>query len=88
MGWKNTRASMDAVKKQAGSQCPEYRSEMAVAMARCQEVEQRELLQPAKWLKILPIPSIHAKPAVLVARAADRPFWVELVFNLDRLPLC
>ena len=37
--------------------------------------------------KILPIPSIHAKPAVLVPRAAHRPFGIELVFNLDRLPL-
>ena len=38
-------------------------------------------------LKILPIPSIHAKPSVLVARAAYGPFRIELIFNLDRLAL-
>src|ERR1043166_4466629 len=38
-------------------------------------------------LKIFPVSSIHAKSAILVARTADRPFWIELVFNLDGLPL-
>lgn len=38
-------------------------------------------------LKILPIPSIHSKPAILVTRTTHRPFWVELIFNLDRLAL-
>jgi len=47
--------------------------------------EATQLAHPS--LKILPVSSIHAESAVLVARAAHRPFWIEPVFNLNGLPL-
>src|SRR5258707_13654034 len=45
------------------------------------------MLKRSRESKIFPVPSIHPKPTVLVSRAADRPLWVEFVFNLNRLPL-
>lgn len=41
----------------------------------------------APALKVLVIPSFHSKSSILVARASDRPFRVEPVFNLDGLVL-
>ena len=40
-----------------------------------------------RLLKLLPVSSIHAKPAVLVARTAHRPFRIGPVFNLNGLAL-